>query len=278
MKKLLIIGSLAVLVGIAAGCSSVKKIERSPMIGGLTGVEYLEKVIEQAPGWQNMSGKATLNLDLGSKGKTGVNATLRIRRGEVIRLSVAPLLGIEMARMDITPEGVLLLDRLNKRYVKVSFGELSELAHADLNFNILQSLFLNEMFLPGKAQLSSSDAVRFRISNEAGGYAQLEAKEGKMFTCSFRTTADRGLLEQTVIRMDGTPYGLNWQYSDFESVGQKLFPRHNLLTVEGVSQPISLDIQLSRLSDDSNWDAHTDIPKRYRQVELDEILKSLLKS
>ena len=65
----------------------------------------------------------------------------RLKRGESIQLLVAPLLGIEVARLEIT-WWIVGVDRLNKRYVNVSFEELSRLANTDLSFNILQSLFL----------------------------------------------------------------------------------------------------------------------------------------
>lgn len=86
-----------------ASCASRRSLERSPMVGGLTGEAYVEKVIAAAPEWKSVTGKVALNLDMGDKGKAKVNATVRIRKGEVIQFSVAPLLGIEVARMEITP-------------------------------------------------------------------------------------------------------------------------------------------------------------------------------
>ena len=166
IKKLLYYLSVTVVIVTMAACSSSRRLGRTPTIGGLSGTDYMEKVISQTPQWQNITAKAALNLDMGTKGNAKVNATLRIRRGEVIRLSVAPLLGIEVARMDITPDNVLLIDRLNKRYVKVSFAELSRLANAELDFDVLQSLFMNELFLPGKAQLTANDVTKFRITSE----------------------------------------------------------------------------------------------------------------
>ena len=47
-----------------------------------------------------------------------VNANMRVRRGEIIRFSVAPILGIEVARIDITPDKIMAVDRMNKRYVE----------------------------------------------------------------------------------------------------------------------------------------------------------------
>lgn len=47
-----------------------------------------------------------------------------MKRDEVIQLSIAPFLGIEVARAEISPDGVLVMDRMNKRYVQVPFDEL----------------------------------------------------------------------------------------------------------------------------------------------------------
>lgn len=278
IKKLLYYLSVAVVIVTMAACSSSRKLGRTPTIGGLSGTDYMEKVISQTPQWQNITAKAALILDMGTKGNTKVNATLRIRRGEVIRLSVAPLLGIEVARMDITPDNVLLIDRLNKRYVKVSFAELSNLAHAELNFDILQSLFMNELFLPGKAQLTTSDVTKFKIVSE-GNQAVLEAKQGKYLSYRFVTAAANGLLENTRIGIKGTTYALNWMYGSFERLDGKVFPQHMFITAgDDAKQMFSLDMKLSRLSVSDNWNAKTDLSSKYKEIGLEELIKQLLKS
>ena len=195
----LVVRYLYVLVALVlvASCSSTRKLEKTPMIGGLTGEAYMEKVIELSPSWKTVSGKVALTLNMEGQKDAKVSATLRLKRGESIQLLVAPLLGIEVARLEITPGGLLAVDRLNKRYVKVSFEELSRLANTDLSFNILQSLFLNELFLPGKVQLDVSDAKSFRISLE-NGYALLEAKPSKGLSYRFRTSADRGKSHRSI--------------------------------------------------------------------------------
>lgn len=246
------------------------------MIGGLTGEAYMEKVIELSPSWKSVSGKVALTLNMEGQKDAKVSATLRLKRGESIQLLVAPLLGIEVARLEITPDGLLAVDRLNKRYVNVSFEELSRLANTDLSFNILQSLFLNELFLPGKVQLDVSDAKSFRISLE-NGYALLEAKPSKGLSYRFRTSADRGLLEESRIGVSNTPYALNWKYDDFTTLDNRLFPSHMLLAVEGTGKTLSLDMKFSRLSVGGDWEGKTELSSRYQQIELQELLKTLFK-
>lgn len=257
-----------------ASCASRRSLERSPMVGGLTGEAYVEKVIVAAPEWKSVTGKVALNLDMGDKGKAKVNATVRIRKGEVIQFSVAPLLGIEVARMEITPEGLLLIDRMNKRYVEVSYAMLSGLANMELSFGVLQSLFLNELFLPGKNVLDADDVKRFRIVQDEAG-VRLQVRSGKEFDYTFHTSADQGLLEKTEIGLRGTDYVLNWNYDDFGVLDRKPFPQHMLLTVGGVRSDLSLEMKFSRLSVDDHWEGRTKVSSRYRKVELVELLKML---
>lgn len=276
MKQILKLTWVGVLVLLLASCGSNRWMEKSPRVGGLSGRAYTEKVIELAPNWECVTGKVALALDMGTKGTTKVNATLRMKRGEVIQLSVAPLLGIEVARMEFSPEGILVLDRLHKRYVQASFEQLNSWMQTDLSFHVLQSLFLNELFLPDRLRLTADDAPKFRISVE-GNQALLEAKSSKVLSYSFRTSADNGLLQASRIGVKGTGYTLNWEYSDFQKLSGRPFPQHMYLTVGGVKPEASLDMKFSRLSVDDGWEPHTNIPSKYKRIEVEALLKMLLR-
>lgn len=278
MKRFVYYIMVAFLVAVVASCSSSRRAARTPMIGGLTGTDYMEKVIEWAPRWNAVTAKVTLDFRMASGENPYVSGTLRVKRGEVIQLSIAPLLGIEAARLEITPERVLVVDRFAKRYVEVSFETLSRLANMELNFNILQSLVLNELFLPGKTQLAVKDAGEFRISSE-NDKALLETKPGKLLTYRFKTTATEGLLENTCIGVRGTDYALDWTYGDFGSLDGKLFPQHMLVRViGGTDRRFSLDMKLSRLSTNGDWKTRTELSSKYRKIELQELLKLVMKS
>ena len=140
-----------------ASCASRRSLERSPMVGGLTGEAYVEKVIAAAPEWKSVTGKVALNLVMGDKGKAKVNATVCIRKGEVIQFSIAPLLGIEVARMEITPEGLLLIDRMNKRFVRATKNELKEILSKNVEFSQLEKLLTDASKPGGKTELSGKD-------------------------------------------------------------------------------------------------------------------------
>ena len=275
-KRLYHILGIAVLVLLLASCSSTKSLKKSQSIEGMTETEYVESVISHAGGWDALTAKMALSIDWEGKGTTKVNGTLRIKKGEVIQLSIAPLLGIEVARAEISPDGVLVIDRMNKRYVEVSFAEVKALANADLDFHTLQALFLNELFLPGKDDLTSRDASSFRVEVGLDGVT-LDVKKAKRFSYRFLTQAPEALLKESCIGLMNTPYRLKWEYAGFRPLDAKLFPSEMQVSFLGAKKPVKASFALSRLSTNADWDTHTEVSKRYEKVELEEVIKILLK-
>ena len=268
MKRIIYLIFCSLLV---VSCSTSRKTLRNTMIGELSGTDYMEKVIEWTPSRENVTARAKIELNAGSS-PMSVNANLRIRRGEIIRISMAPFLGIEVARIDITPKHILAVDRMNKRYVEVGFSEISGMLNTELDFNIIQSLMLNEIFLPGKDKLSLSDADRFMLS-PSGNQACLQVKGTRRIEYSFFTSAADGRLEETVISLKGLPYSLHCSYSDFTMLNRDVFPQRINLYTEGTGKKYSLDMKLSRIGTDSNWDTNTELSSKYKKISLPELLK-----
>lgn len=276
MKRICIYLFGIVLLATVSSCSSTRNMKKSVSIGDLSETEYMEEVISRAPAWDALTAKMTLAVDLNGKGATKVSGTIRMKRDEVIQLSIAPFLGIEVARAEITPDGVLVMDRMNKRYVQVPFAELKDLVKADLDFHALQALFLNEIFLPGKKTLTIRDVSAFTVRPENEN-AVLEVKNGKRFAYRFRTTAHEGILKESHIGLAGTGYGLKWKYDKFRPLEQRQFPSHMFVSFEGGKKPVTAVFDLSRLSTNSDWETHTEVPKKYDKVELQDLIKQLIK-
>ena len=275
-KRIYLYACLALLIVLMASCSSTKSLKKSDFIGNLSETEYLEKVVSNTTDWNALTAKMTVDFNLNGKSTGKVGGTLRIKRGEVIQISLAPFLGIEVGRAEISPDGILVIDRMNKRYVEVSFAEVKALAKADLDFHTLQALFLNELFLPGKDDLTARDASSFSVEPETEG-VWLNVKRAKRFGYHFLTEAPEALLKESYIGLNGTPYGLRWKYDDFRALERKQFPVDMKLAFEGGKKPVKAALALSRLSTNVDWEARTEVSKKYEKVKLEEILKLLLK-
>ena len=97
-----------IIIGFVSSCSSIRRLKSSSETGGLVKREYIEKLVSQTSEWDCLTGKVALKLQNKEK-TTKVNATLRLKKGEVIQLSMAPLLGIEVGGNRRIVEGLATL-------------------------------------------------------------------------------------------------------------------------------------------------------------------------
>ena len=94
MKRICLWGWM-VLVLLLSSCSSTKTVKKSVSIDGMDETEYVETVLTNAVSPSALTAKMALTLNLDGKGDTKVSGTLRIKKGEVIQMSIAPFLGID---------------------------------------------------------------------------------------------------------------------------------------------------------------------------------------
>lgn len=260
---------VAIATLLLSACSATRTATKTPMIGNLSGQAYAEKVIEQAPRWNTLNGKVTLNLKTQGKKDIKVNGTLRMKRNESIQILVTPLLGIEMARLEITPQGILAIDRMGKRYAQADFASLG----LEIGFETIQALFLNEVFLPGKTNLQAADATSFTVTQDGDTQACLEPTRQKIFYYRFLASAQQGQLQETHVGMKGMPYKLTWHYDDFQPLATGTFPQHMEVTATNGTRSATLDMKLSRLSTTGNWDTRTDVSAKYKRIEIADLIK-----
>ena len=89
----------------------------------------------------------------------GTSGTLRMRKGEVIQLSlVDPILGIsEVARMEIDPNSILLIDKYNKRYVIMTYDDLNRYSNRNIDYQTIEYYFWQQ------ATREDTDQLQFQF-------------------------------------------------------------------------------------------------------------------
>lgn len=198
MKRNFIYLSLFIMVSMVSSCSSTKKMTKSVTVGELTEREYVDKIIDNRNKFDVIWAKSVFTLIFDKKDPISVSGTMRIKRGEVVMLSAVPLLGIEVARVEITPSGVLVIDRMKKRYVKVSYSELNSYVKKSFDYNSLEALFINSIFIPGANGLSTHSSDRYKISKDADNVT-IHVDSSKELNYSFITSSSSGRLIESDI-------------------------------------------------------------------------------
>ncbi len=258
---------------VLASCQSAKKIGSSKADRSV-GLDYLETVRVQAPSFRAFTAKMKLSLNLDGQ-DLSVNGNLRIKKDEVIQLSIVPLLGIEMAKIEITPERILLLDRFNKQYVELPIEELKTLAHTDLDFYSLQALFFNELFVPGKKKLDKELLKAFTLNENLQGERMLQIQGANRFIYRFTTLAAKGRLIESSIVARGED-SFSWKYADFCPLAGKEFPSAMNLSLRAGGKNLKAAFEFSKMNIKEDWESRTIVPKKYRQMDIQELLKQLL--
>jgi len=143
---------IAIGVSLLTAVSSCKSRQKSMPTGGEIrplqneSVQELMSRMDSASfkaEWINAKASVTTNQD---GNETSFNITMRSKKDSVIWISISPLLGIEVARVLVTPDSVKLLDRLHNKYQVNTFEAINKLLQLKVNFEIVQSLLLGNFF------------------------------------------------------------------------------------------------------------------------------------
>lgn len=108
------------------------------------------------------SGKASTQLAINGN-SNNVTLNVRIKANEKIWVSVTAFAGIEVARALITPDNLLLVNRLDNVYLKKPFGYIKSLAVKQVNYKMLESLLVGnaipELVNEGAVLQNSADTT-----------------------------------------------------------------------------------------------------------------------
>jgi len=267
--------SFICLVLLFSSCKSSRSLSKPAEAAITEELNYLGSVANNTPVITNFSSKMKLTVNTNGK-DLSVNGTFRMKKDEVIQLSIVPFLGIEAGRVEFTPTKILIIDRINKQYVEEPISELSAMANTDMDFYTLQALFTNALFLPGKKELNNKLLSEFTIHSSADNKTMEIKKASKDFLYSFSATPNTGQLLESNISTVAAPYQLNWKYADFQPFGLKSFPSRMDISFEGGKKPFSAEIDLSKLTENGDWESPTTVSAKYKKMDFNELLKVLL--
>lgn len=222
-----------------------------------------------------LTAKASIKLQAGEK-SAGVSGTLRMKRDDVIQLSLAFLGLMEVGRLEITPDYFLLIDRMNHQYVRVAYSQVPFFQQSGIDFHTFQSLFWGELFLPGDAgKAPQSQSYEQEI---AGDTLRLTSEVRRQAALHFVASLSRALLLQTsvVARDSHADPLMSWDYSNYKSFCGKQFPTGMLMKLSAGTLKAQVTLSLSNLKNNSDWPTRTEVnTKKYKQVSIESIIRRL---
>ena len=164
-----------------------------------------------------------------------ISAQLRMRQDSVIWISVSAVLGLEAARIHLTPDSVKLINRLNSTYFIGDVKELTKRYNLHLSFYEIQNLML------GKYSFSNPNLFKLLPSEQ--DYLLFADTDTAIYT--LRLNSEFLPLEINSVQQDSISFKLS--YSSFVVVHEEWLPQNTDLQVLTPNNDLNFTYSYSKM-------------------------------
>ena len=263
-------------------CGSRKKVvkEEAPITPEMQSkIDFIARVNDRAQTTKFLTSKVKFSVEVGQQ-KLTLTGNLKMKRDDVIRLQLMAFGFVEAGRIELTKDYVLIMDRINKQYLKAPWMSVDFLRNSGITFSTLQSLFWNELCRPSVVTVEkhATDSIADYNLLDSGDDMIISLEQGKM-DYSWLASRNDAIIKMANIlykdRFNGNSQ-LNWDYDQFEKLNKSLFPRKSAITLTTKEKEVKLGMTLSYIGAETEWETRTEISNKYREVSVDEILRRFM--
>ena len=267
-----------------SSCASKKKavVENKPLTTEQLATKgFIAKVQENALSQKFITSKVKFSVETGVQ-KLTLTGNLKMKRDDCIRLQLMAFGFVEAGRIELTPDYVLIMDRINKQYLKAPYVQVDFLRNNGLNFNTMQALFWNELSRPAKYSINKEampvDTAQYTMI-ENGDDMVINLEAGKMLYSWLANRANGQIRLANMLykdRLNNSSSQLNWDYQEFDDVNGKKFPKKSAITFTAPTKEVKLGMTLNYIKHETDWETRTEVSNKYREVTNDEILNRFM--
>ena len=261
-----------------ASCGSKKNVvaggnpmlEKQPSLVDVVQAVNSKRVTEPC-----ISAKMNLSIST-SKNSARVGGSLRMKRDDVIQISLVALGFMEVGRLELTPDYMMMVDRMNHQYVKCDYDEVNFFREAGIDFFTFQSLFWNELFvLNSKGEAPGSNS--YSLKSDASDVKLVNSQNDNVALTFVLNAANQLVSETRFSRAYSDNPVVKWQYSEWTKVGDKDFPGIMKVSFDINNDNVEALSRISSVKPDSSWETRTEInTNRYAEVSLDAAFRKIM--
>lgn len=274
MKYKYLIAALAVLSLVLTGCNNQKRLTKTegnePKKEVVKQKTIQQRAIEAQPDFQSVNAqKARFQLTYQRK-SVAANGTIAMIKDSICIISLQPVLGIELFRLELTPEEVLIVDKMNRRYVQMSYAEISEAVKMPITFADAQNVLMARMVVLGQPQsaLYSDAATAAAAANNSTAVSLTEGKINYQYSIDNTSLA----LLQAEYTANGRGGKATVTYSGHNLYGSVLFPTAVNVTYLDSKYDVSCAISLPNLIFNGEVNAARINTRSYKKTTISTIL------
>ncbi|MDL2231197.1 DUF4292 domain-containing protein [Porphyromonadaceae bacterium OttesenSCG-928-L07] len=229
-----------------------------------------------------------LDLSINQNGKkNNLSGSLKIQRDTFIWISLTASLGIEVARLWITPDSVKFVDPYNKQYLLADYQYFSERLGINMSYECLQNILTNKFFnIETCLETDETKETKFKFEKSNECYVlsnvhkrSLDRKVKKLYKKKRKNKEFSLIFQKIDIHPElFRPSGILLRDMDEESeliVGYKnfkdyegvLFPENFLFAFISEDEKYSIEIKFSRLEFNTPVVPNFRISPKYKEIK-----------
>lgn len=234
---------------------------------------HITKIANSFGAWTTL--KAGGSITLGGSKTLSSSMQVRMERGRSIYISIRPMGIMEVGRLVVTGDTLLIIDKLHKRYILENTKLLT--ANIPVDVSTLQDIFLGRAFILGKGTFNSGMAALVTLTNVDGSYMIRPKDQYKGFEYDFKFDKSYHIksLEVMPVVSDTKVATYSVDYSDVKtSLAGSIATKVKVATKIGKS-PMSLAFDYSGYTWNDEVVIDTKIPSSYTRISGGSLLNLL---
>jgi hypothetical protein len=273
-KRIIILSLIGILLG-GYSCKSTKETS-VVALQKMSGKERLNTIISSELQYHTFSSNLKFAVRMGKqKREVAVDAQLRIIKNEAIQLSLRiPLLGTEAFKIVITPDRLLIIDRMNKQYLAESMNGIQTKAPFDFDYYGFEALLTNRMFIAGEQKITPENYTAFNIK-ENDFLVNLINTDAQGIQYDFTIDYSHRIQLIQMNRKKWQSY-LQCQYSEWGFASNlNSFPLLINLALYVPNDAYKVNLSFKSIDIDTDFRIDLDVPdsEKYQQVSLQQVIE-----
>ncbi|SFS87154.1 DUF4292 domain-containing protein [Sphingobacterium wenxiniae] len=206
--------------------------------------------------FHTFSGRAKTRVQM-NKESHDVTANVRVQRDKAIWISVTAILGVEVARVMITPDSVKILNKLQGEYIVKPFNYIYHYTNKGVTFATLQDLLLanvsSRLLRTDQVQVASAtdEFIVVGLKDELA-YQYRINKENRPFVFSLQEV--------------GAGQGLEAYYQDYTKTNGYNFPQGLTLNITGDGFVMKAQLSYNRVAFNEEIEMPFSVSGRYKVI------------
>ncbi len=265
-------------------CSSVKSTAKQKDIPVITENKLLKNIAHNSLEYQTIYAKK-VNVSFIDKNELlSFKALMKIKKDHFIQVSVIAPLGIEVARVLLTPDSIKFMNMFDKKYFLSDYTYISDRFDVNLNFDCVQKILTNTFF-DIESCGSEGKEKKYKLDRTDDSYL-LSSIEEKVLSRKIKRLYKKKQKnkEYTLVlqKIDIDPFlfrpvqmlvedmddktGVSVSYKNFKDYSGKKFPEKIVFNLFSEEKKTVLEIEFDKIEFNVDMDSNFRIPSKYTKM------------